>query len=400
MYEKSRRWVTQHWVLGCLTAISFIFFALLYMYRLGSFVRGDSAYETIQFLQINGIDNIWRHIALGPIKLAELVMVKIDQPNSTLLRIVSFISVMVGIYIFYRLISKWHSSLVAILATILLVTSSYSLHLGRFTTQDAMYYSVVPLLILIGTWLKSKRYVKRLRIALPIIAVLVFIPGVLVFIPVLFIVFKKRLLLAWTFINYREKVVSIAVAFVIIAPIIFSLILYPSQITEFLGFDRISNEGISGFLHHLFAIPNELFYHGPSDAYRWLAGTPILDIGSIVLLALGIYAYFRGTRTLRARLLLILAGVCALIIGSSSVTTIALFLPLVYIVIANGISYLLQMWYTIFPRNPAAQNTAIVIVCLFVALISTYHIERYFVAWPNDPATRQSLSQSVEEVLQ
>lgn len=400
MYKKSRRWVTQHWVFGGLTVLSVLFFGILYATKFGSFVRGDSPYETIQYLQINGIDNILQHISLGPIKLAELIMVKIDEPNSTLLRAVSLLSVGVSMYIFYRLITKWHSRRIAILATVLFMTSSYSLHLGRFTTQDALYYCVIPILILIGTWLKSRRYVKRLRIALPMVAFLAYIPGVLVFMPVLFLIFKKRLLLAWTFIGGREKIISVCVASAMVSVIIFSLIKYPSQITEFLSLDRLFNDGFREVFHRIITIPNELFYRGPDDAYRWLVGTPILDIGSIVLLVLGVYSYSRGSRTLRARLLLILTALCILLIGTGSMVTVSLLIPLVYIAIANGISYLFQSWHTVFPRNPAAQNTAMVIVVLFITLISSYHVQRYFVAWPNDPATRQSLSVILEEVIQ
>jgi hypothetical protein len=52
----------------------------------------------------------------------------------------------------------------------------------------------------------------------------------------------------------------------------------------------------------------------------------------------------------------------------------------------GGIVEILQRWLESFPRNPVARSIG---VCLLVAAIgftSFYHLQRYFVAWGNNPA--------------
>lgn len=400
MIKKTRDWLAENWVTISYSLLVAVFFSFLYLFRLGSIVRGDSPYETILYLHINGIKDILANISFAPIKLLELIMVKIDEPNSTLLRSASALVVVISIVIFFRLIAKWHTYRIAIFATFLFAVSTYSLQLGRFTNQDAMYYLVIPSLILIGTWLKSKRLVNRFSIAMPAISILLYVPGFIYFVGILGIVFRKRIALAWKFVKTKQRIFAITTSTVILLPLLYGIILYPTQITKYLAIDRLINEGIVDVLKVFADIPSMLFLHGPTDSFRWLAGTPIFDIASTALFILGIYAYAKGPHTLRSRLLLLLGIMCMVIISTGTLVSVALIVPLVYIVIANGLVYLFQSWFTVFPRNPAARNTAIVLVSLLVALIAVYHLQRYFIAWPNSPQTKKALSVPYEEVVQ
>lgn len=400
MIKKVRSWLGKHWFTLLCAGLATTILGSLYLFKLGSHIRGDSGYESILYLNINGLQGIAQHVSLAPIKFIELIMIKVDEPNSTLLRLVSVATVGLGLLFFYKVVSRWYTTRIALFTTFLLATSSYSLHLARFSNQDAIYYLVIPSLILIGTWLKSKKHVKRFVIALPIIALLLYIPGFFVYILLLGLLFRKRLLLAWGFISQRSKLISLSVSTLLLMPLIYSILRYPTQLAEYFGIDRVINSGWGNVWSHIYSIPNYLFYQGPPDSYRWLSGTPILDIASAIFFILGIYAYARGNNTLRARLLLTGLLISILIIGFSSLSSIALLTPLLYIVMANGLAYLMQSWFTVFPRNPAARNTATIIMCVMVALISSYHIQRYFIVWPNTPETREALRKSPQEVVQ
>jgi NhaP-type Na+/H+ and K+/H+ antiporter len=67
---------------------------------------------------------------------------------------------------------------------------------------------------------------------------------------------------------------------------------------------------------------------------------------------------------------------------------IVLLLPFVYIGIITGIVELINQWFTYFPRNPLARNIGISLLVFSISLTSAYHLESYFVAWPNDPDTK------------
>lgn len=400
MFKKIIDWAIYHQqILGYGITAAFVI-GILYLFRLGSHVRGDNFYESIQGLQINGIVQIFENVSYGPIKILELIMIKIDQPNATLLRIASALAVIAAIVMFFFVVSKWHTYRIALLAAILFGTSSFSLHLGRFSNQDALAYMIVPGIILIGTWLKSKKYVSRLSISLPAAAIFLYIPGFIYIAGLLGIIFRKRLKLAWRFVSLRSRLISVSSSILLLVPLFYSLIRYPAQLADFLAVDRLAHFNAKTILDSGLNMADALFYRGLDNPAYWLPGTPILDVASICLLVLGIYAYFKGPHTLRLRLIGLLAGSIIILLLTGSFVSLALLVPLIYLVIANGIAYMLQSWFTVFPKNPAARSTGLVLIVLLVGLISSYHLQRYFIAWPNAPKTVESLSVPLEKVIQ
>lgn len=367
-------------------------FSIIYLLNIGSYIRGDSIYETPKYLSINGVEVILQNIILAPIKVLELVMLKIDEPNSTLLRLVSALFVFISLIVFYRLVLKWQTHRMAILSTFLFGTSSYTIAIGRFTFQEAILLTVFPALLLIGTWLKSKQNVNKLYIAMPAMGVLFYIPGVLTVACIYLIVFRKRIKLALKFSNKKSKIIGASSFGLILSPIVYALVKYPSQIFTYLGVDRLTENGIKAVFERASQIPEELFWSGVNSPEKWLFGTPIIDSVTAVFILLGIYAYFKSEHTLRR---LILVGFLAsgiIIISMSNFASIALILPVLYLFASNGMAFMLHNWFTVFPRNPAARNLGVLVLLIPVFLSAGYNIERYFTAWHSAPETVQALS--------
>lgn len=362
-------------------------FFLLYLTNLGSFIKGDTKYESPAFLGINGLEPILQNVSLAPIKFLELIMLKIDEPNSTLLRLVSAFFVFMALVIFYRLILKWQTHRMAMLSTLMYGSSAYVISMGRFTSQDALYFSVVPALLLIGTWLKSKQNVNKMYLALPIIGVLLYVPGFIFFLLALLAIFKKRIKVALKFSSKKSKILG-GIAFTIIStPLIYALVIYPSQIVIWLGLDNFKNGSLGSIARELINIPEQLFLTGPNEPYRWLFGTPIIDIVSIVFVALGLYAYIRSTHSLRALILASMLVGGSIIVATSSVVSLALIIPIVYILIAKGLAFMLHNWFAVFPKNPAARTLGVILLIVPVFLSVGYNIEKYFNAWRDAPET-------------
>ncbi len=370
-------------------------FALLYLTRLGSFVRGDTKYETPRYLGISDTEVILQNIAFGPVKFVQSFMLKIDEPNSTLQRLVSAGLVLLALIVFYRVVYKWReSSRIAIIATALFATSAYVLSIGRFAGAEAAYLLVVPLLIQIGTWLKSKRFIERILLAFPIIALLLYVPGVLAILTILAIAFRKRIKLALRFASNKSIVIGLGLFTILVLPIIVALAKYPGQIYQFLGIDRLTDSGIMAVGKQFLTLLNELFYHGPNEPHKWLVGTPILDIATILFVMLGVIALKKSVHTLRARLITFFAIITIIIFCLSTMATVAIVLPVIYLVVARGIAYSLQNWFTVFPRNPAAKTIGIVVILIPITFICYYNCQKYFVAWHNAPQTSQALEQN------
>lgn len=392
MLKKVGGFFNEHWYKLVFALVFVTIFSALYLYRLGGFIKGDTIYETSKYLGINGFEAVFSHISLAPIKVLELIMLKIDEPNSTLLRLISVLFVGIAFVVFYRLIVKWQTHRIAMLSTLLFASSTFSLNLGRFTFQDAMYYLLIPSILLMGSWLRSKKYVKRVLYALPVTAILLYLPGFSLIFILTLVIFRRRLLAAWRFCDIRLRLIGLSTGILLLVPAVYGLVKYPNQIYEFFGIDRLLNGDLNQVVNKFFDIPNELFWSGINEPHRWLSGTPVIDVVTLVFFALGLYAFTKSAHTLRARLLFGLLVVCIVVISLSTVATLALIIPLIYIYVSKGLAFMLQTWFSVFPRNPAARNVGVIILLIPVFLSAGFNVERYFVAWHDSPQTVQSLS--------
>lgn len=370
-------------------SIFIVLFIAFYIYHLGRLIPGNTRFESANQLMINGHDKILQHISLAPIKFLEFLMLKIDQPNSTLLRLVSVFFIFIALVAFYKVVFTWRdSNRMALISTFLLGISAYVLHIGHFASNESIYLCVIPLLILVGIWLKTKKHLNLVLIAFPIIALLLYIPGIWFVLACLAFFFRKRMKLIWKFSVKKYRYTGIALAIILLIPMIYSIILYPGQISEILGIDRLTNEGLIPVLTTIRDLPIQLFVSGiDHQPQNWLKGTPIIDVVSVVFIILGIVAYKNSNHTLPVRLVIFFTILSILIIGLSTNATIALILPVLYLLIGRGIAYTLQNWFAVFPYNPIARGIGITLLMIPIALISYYNYQNFFHAWRQSPET-------------
>jgi uncharacterized protein YqhQ len=96
---------------------------------------------------------------------------------------------------------------------------------------------------------------------------------------------------------------------------------------------------------------------------------------------LGTYFYSTHARAARTRLIVVLAGIAWLLVGIIGLNAISLVVPVVYLLLAAGIAYILHQWLKVFPNNPIARGIGIGAIMLVVLLTSVYQTRSYFVAW-------------------
>jgi len=384
-------WIERRDSIGLFSA-GLLVFAALYLTKLGSLVPGNSMFERPDFLGITSKHDLLEQVVFLPLKILQAVMVKIDDPNATLLRLLSTVVILASLMSVYFVMERWHTRRIAALSTFMMASSTYVLQLGRFSAHEVLYISVVPFILLMGEWLRSKRHVCKLPVTLIVSALLLYIPGVWILLVPLAIFFNKRVRLAWKFVDHKHRIAGIAGFILAAAPLLYSLVRYPSQLPVVLGIDRATAGNITQVLEQFVELSKQIFLRGPNEPFKWLVGTPVLDIATVILAVLGVYSYIRGQHPLRARLLGLFIIVGVIVAATSMYATLALLLPVIYILAANGIAYLLQSWFTVFPRNPAARSVGVACVIVLVGIVAAYHVKRYYFAWPNAPATKQALS--------
>jgi hypothetical protein len=146
------------------------------------------------------------------------------------------------------------------------------------------------------------------------------------------------------------------------------------------------------FMQNLIALPRALFYAAPYRPEFWIAGLPLLDLFSGTMLLLGLYAYRYYLRMKRTPLVWICLLTITSIVGFAGLEVAIMLVPFLYIVIANGMTFMLGTWFETFPKNPIAKNLGVVIMAIAIGFSMFYHFERYFVAWPKSPATKELYS--------
>lgn len=326
----------------------------------------------------------------GPIKGVQIFILKITE-NDIYIRLASVAVGLVAAVLLYTMLRKWYTARVSLLTSAMFITSSWFLHQGRLANLDVLYLTTLPAVLVAFMLLISKRNDRKLPFAALLIALTLYSPGSWLFIVFGAIAIYKVILKSIKTISLKIKLLSTGLFLVTLLPLIYSFVLKPSQIVRWLGFDTNQDLTTRAIGSNFIEIPKQLFLSGPDNPGHWLVGTPIFDILSTSLIILGLYAYATGYYASRQKLVFGSTIISVLFIGLGNVATLSLIIPLLYLVIANGIAYMLQSWFTVFPRNPVARPIGIVLLVLVIAGSCFYQLNRYFVAWPKADNTKKAL---------
>lgn len=367
-----------------LIAVSTLLLVFIYTLNISSLPPVDTNFESAAAIGADSGQRIIDNVINAPQRVIDYGLFKLTGDNSTYFRLVSGFIALVAATIFFLLVKQWISFRVALLATILFGASSWVVHDARWAEPEAMLLLALPMLLLAGTLQKIKEYDPWLPITSFAVALLLYIPGFwLFFLLGLALVFSD-LFEAWKELSAKSRALW-AIAFALpLLPLAYGLT-KPGVLNSWLGLS--DNLEVRPIADNLIQLPEQLFVNGVDNAAQWLPGTPILDVVTAVLGALGAFFVLKDSRYPLRRIVLFGTGALALVlIGTLGETYISLLLPLVYIFVAFGIAFLLEQWFCIFPKNPMARSLGVVIVACLVLLTAGYHVLRYHQAWPNSDA--------------
>ena len=173
---------------------------------------------------------------------------------------------------------------------------------------------------------------------------------------------------------------------VVTTPLIYAGIRNINIVEQLLTIDSLPLN-FQEFASRVFQNVSQVFFRGTISPSITLGRLPLLDIFSIVMVALGLY-YFERRITLRRSQFLFAFGALAIFLVSMSafaVGNLSIMFPIIMLLAMGGIVEILQRWLKSFPRNPIARSIGVCLIVAAIGFTSFYHLQRYFVAWGNNP---------------
>jgi len=364
----------------------------LLFFRLPSLVPGFSASEVAVRASAFSVHTIIKNPLNAPYKAALLCLLKLHHHGALAMRGISALIGVLIVALFYYVLSHWYTRRVALLGSALLVSSSWFLHYARLA-DPGILYGLPVIALAYGTWLRiTKRSGLALFVGAALMALLMYIPG-LVCLLVAGGVWQSRALYQHLKRQPLLGVLAFLFGFTLLLPLGYGLLLHPSLLRTFVGLPAHTWPTPLSILKNIGSLPYQFIIRGHVNPVVNLSNLPILDIFTLAMASLGVYAFYFQRRLHRAQLLFGASIVGIVLVALGGPVTTVILLPFVYIFAAGGMSLMLQQWFTVFPRNPLAAIIATTLLSIAVVITGFYHVNRYFIAWPNAPATKQTFYQ-------
>lgn len=360
--------------------------ALLF-FRLGALLPGYSLQEVASYGASTELRDIFDHPVNAPFTLVTHGLTYLSDHSYLLTRLAAVAFGLIALVAFCWLLKHWYGRRVAILGTVLFGASAMFLHTARLGSPDVLVFLLL-ILVACGVWLKKTSNPLALLVCFGLSAALLYVPG-MVWLVILGIIWQ------WKTIDRIFKrhlwMVTLGGLLLVAAlvPLGWAIYQTPELWKTMVGLPTEGWPQIMEILRNLYQIPMSFFFrYSDATPETWLGYIAILDIFSMAMLFLGGYTFLRHIGLQRVKLITALAVASVALISLGGGVSMALLLPFVYIVIAAGIAFLLERWFTVFPRNPIAHALGLALVALAVITACSYQLRHYFIAWPRNHETR------------
>ena len=381
-----RKLFAQYWQPFMWYGLLVLAFGGLLWYKLGSLTGGYGPAE----LSTLHASNSWQHILNNPLNAPFTIMGRLtlylEHHGIYAMRLSAAAIGLASLSVFYWLVRHWHGERAAIIGTVLFGASGWFLHVSRLGTPDVLLFGIM-LLVACNIWLRRSRSWYAVLASMVVATALVYVPGMIWFIVI-------GVLWQWRSIDrvFKENLWSVSLGALIflgaLTPLGLAIYHTPELAKSVAGLPADGWPQVFQTLHNLASVPVNLVLHGPADAQRWLVRLPVLDYFSLGMATLGAWLYIKHAKLRRVKLVAGVLVIGTLLIGLGGAVNLTLIVPFLYILAAVGIDFMLQRWFTVFPRNVIAQATGTGLIILALLATGWFSLRSYFRAWPNAPATK------------
>lgn len=380
------------WRRQTLYAVGLVALLIFLIVQLSLIPKGAANIEVEYAQEMNNFSSIADNPLSLPHKLVTFAIREFSN-NIRFIRAVSIIFFGLCCVALYRILKRWHSDKIALFSTVLFATNASVLAVGRLGYVYVLLFGWAILVSLL-LWLRHGLSRKIAPFALAIIGTfLIYVPGAPYFFALLIVLFANKLTNTITGLKRSSFYISLGIGLVALAPLVYSFIQTPELVRQWLLLPESVNWG--DIPRNIWSVPSAFIYKAPANPLFNVGSLPIFDVVSGGLFLVGLYAYQKHIKLERTKIML-LTALLSIILGALGQTLFAILilLPFVYSVIGAGISYLLDEWYGVFPRNPFARSFGLLLVTLTLLISVYYQLTRFLIVWSNAPETRDTYSNS------
>lgn len=386
-----RGWFTQHWRGFFAGIIITTIAAVTLSLQITTLIDGQNKFESETLRHLESFPDPTERMVNAPYLLpAYLVGSAIDNMLIGA-RITSVLFGLLATSALFLLLKRWFTIQIASVGSLLFITSSWILAISHQATPLVLLV-IAPLLIVVAltAFVNDKKHTFQSFIILVCaVAIALYVPymlwSVAVVITTVALLYRHKLAV----LNKKQLAISATLFAMLLLPLLISITQYPGQLREILGIPMqlptVEQYG-KNFLWQF----STLFFVAQPFPELYVGRLPLLDIFSVAMTFLGIYHFSKYMPKRRKISFAVLVAVLLLIVPLSVMYQIpmAAYVAIVYVFIAAGVYELLRQWFNYFPRNPFARNAAVVLVAVLIGMATLYNLQRFYIAWPNDPDTK------------
>lgn len=386
-----RQFYLNHWRMICLYALLFATLLITLMYRLHTLLPGFTDSEVQTYRSSESLKYILHHPVNAPYLILGWFVIKAhtSQPLVYFRELSAWLGMAI-LAIFCGLLYFWHGHRAALLGTLLFGTSGWFLHVARLGTPDILTFGLLALLAC-SVWLQTTMSPYATVVLLLLSAGLMYVPGMPWLIGLSIIINWKRL------DNFLSRNLALAstgmvAAILLLIPLGWGLYQTPSIGKTLLNLPATGWPHILPTLRHIVGVPLHVFLYGQNVPVLALGHLPVLNVVEATMFVFGTYLYLHHIGLQRFKVLLAMLIGGGIVAGLGGPTTVAILVPILFLIVGAGIAFLLDRWFVVFPVNPLAKGLGVASMTLLVLLVFAYNLRVYFVSWPNASITKANFA--------
>lgn len=281
------------------------------------------------------------------------------------------------------LLRRWFTLNVAVLASLIAITTGQFLLIAQSGTPSIMYIFWPIAILLLGTqitrapkWRFAAKLGFTIAIALSLYSPLSIYSLIAI---ILTISLHPHLRAIIRRFSKKRMAIVLSAGLLLIAPIIYLVIQNPGYGIALLG---LPSEW-PNLIENIITVLKQYFLFWSPGAGTVM--TPVFGLGATLIIGIGLYRLMRTRETTRSYLVTLwMLCLTPIIILNPTFTTIS-FVPLI-LMLAAGLTSLINYWYRLFPRNPYARIGGLIPIVILVGVLISTGLIRYAYGYHYTPS--------------